>query len=129
MMRSTDSDIVRRALADVQDAFSLMNDEKDEQRLRDLYTEIEKRCKQIDGLRALCEDAENAAILVLKTAPALAFVFQFRADLIRAEIRGLRTDSLTNKVNELEKKRSWGKLIARVLNDVNLEALNGASTE
>lgn len=127
-MRSTDGDIIRRALADVQDAFSLMNDEKDEQRLRDLRAEIDSRNRQIDGLQALCEDAEKAALLVLAIDPALAFVFQFRADLIRTEIRGLRTDSLTNKVIELEKKRSWGKLIARVLNDVNLEALNGAST-
>ena len=125
MRDSVEKDVIRRALADVQDYFSVMNDEKDDQRIYDLKMEIGTREKRIEELCSVLEDIERAARIIVDDNPALALVFQFRADLLRDEIYTIRPDSLRIKVKELEKKQKWGKLVGQVLSNIHAEALNG----
>ena len=117
-MDSVDKETIQRALADVQDTFSVYNEEKEEQRLRDLRKEIKTRQCEIKHLTDTLNDVERAAELTAPTDLSIAFVFRFRADMIREEIRQKRPDNLIFKVEQLEKRKRWITMIGRALSDI-----------
>jgi hypothetical protein len=124
-MISLETDILNRALSDLQVFCSKYESSKESQRLRDLEAEISGRNKEVGRLMGEYEDAIRAATMLESRNKALSLALKVRADMLLGEANKLRPLSLIKKKEDLEVRISLLQSIAGVVNNLSAENLSG----
>lgn len=126
-MKSVDFDMLQRAFVDLQSFCSPENQEKQEQRIRDLTSEIEKKQAAVSEMEDLRSDALSSADLVRGSNPGLAFAFEQRAAILLEEIERLKPRSEERKLADAQARRRGVHTLAHVLDTIDLEILRGSN--
>ena len=122
---SVQADTLRRALADLQSAFSIDETMGLRKRISDFKDEIKKRESEVENLASLADDALNAGYLAYAVDRALACAFFMRADMLREVIKKKRPDALRNKLCEAEKLFRTHTLVIDILETVDKDFVDG----